>query len=121
MEETGGIPSEKNVNGGKGGFYLFDHFHDIVALMVPVEVQSENPRRLFSNIFDDRKSTIFNPLHSQVYDLSRNAMVLKNVGQPEEPHGEEVDPGEMIDRPVVIGQLRNMEKNAGEFSHWAEL
>jgi hypothetical protein len=56
-----------------------------------------------------------------MYDLSGNAMALKKIGQPEEPHGKEVDPGEMIDRPVVIGQLRNMEENTGECSHRAEL
>jgi hypothetical protein len=54
-----------------------------------------------------------------VYDLGGNAMALKEVGQSEEPHGEEVDPDEMMDRPVVIGQLGDMKKNTVKGSHRA--
>jgi hypothetical protein len=52
-----------------------------------------------------------------VYDLGRNAMTLEKVGQPEEPHGQEVDPDEMTDRPVIIGQFGNMEKNKIKTTH----
>ena len=46
-----------------------------------------------------------------MHDLSGDAAALEKVGQSEESHGQEIDPDEMIDRPVVIGQLGNMEKN----------
>jgi hypothetical protein len=46
-------------------------------------------------------------------------MPLEKIGQSEESHGKEVDPDEMMDRSVVIGQLRNMEENTGECSHGA--
>jgi hypothetical protein len=52
-----------------------------------------------------------------VYDLGGNAMTLEKVGQPEEPHGQEVDPDEMTDRPVIIGQFGNMEKNKIKTTH----
>jgi hypothetical protein len=48
-------------------------------------------------------------------------MALKKIGQAEESHGHEVDPDELIDWPVIIGQLRNMEKNTGDCSHRGEL
>jgi hypothetical protein len=79
--------------------------------MVPVEIDGNDPRSLLPDIFDDRKSVIFNPFHSQVYDLGGNAMTLEKVGQPKESHGQEIDPDEMIDGPVVISQLGDMKKN----------
>jgi hypothetical protein len=79
--------------------------------MVPVEVHRNDPRGLLPEIFDDREIVIFNPFDSQVDDLGGNAIALEKVGQSEEPHGQEVDPDEMTDRPVIIGQLGDMEKN----------
>jgi hypothetical protein len=38
-------------------------------------------------------------------------ITLEEIGQSKKPHGQEVDPDEMIDWPVVIGQLGNMEEN----------
>jgi hypothetical protein len=52
-----------------------------------------------------------------VDDLDGNMMTLEKIGQSKKPHGEEVDPDEMIDRPVVIGQLGNMEENTIKSSH----
>jgi hypothetical protein len=52
-----------------------------------------------------------------VYDLGGNAMLLEKVGQSKKPHGQEVDPDEMIDRPVIIGQLGDMEENKVKSSH----
>jgi hypothetical protein len=78
--------------------------------MMPVEIDGNDPRSLLSDIFDDGKFVVFNPLHSQVHNLSGNVMTLEKVRQSEEPHGQEIDPDEMIDRPVVIGQLGNMKE-----------
>jgi hypothetical protein len=44
-------------------------------------------------------------------------ITLEKIGQSKKPQGQEVDPDEMIDRPVVIGQLGNMEENTIESSH----
>jgi hypothetical protein len=101
----------------KGRFDLLDILHHIVTLMVPVEVHRNDPRGLLPEIFDDREIVIFNPFDSQVDDLGGNAIALEKVGQSEEPHGQEVDPDEMTDRPVIIGQLGDMEKNNVRFSH----
>jgi hypothetical protein len=79
--------------------------------MVPVEVHRNDPGGLLPEIFDDREIVIFNPFYSQVYDLGGNTMALEKVGQSEEPHGQKVDPDEMTDRPVIILQFGNMEKN----------
>jgi hypothetical protein len=54
-----------------------------------------------------------------VYDLGGNAMTLEKISQAEKSHREEVDPDEMIDRPVVIVQFGDMEKNTVEYSHRA--
>jgi len=49
--------------------------------------------------------------------LGGNALTLEKVGQPEESHGQEVDPDEMADRTVIIIQLGNMEKNKIKATH----
>jgi hypothetical protein len=85
--------------------------------MVPVEVHRDDPGGLLPEIFDDREIVIFNPLYSQVYNLSGKTMALEKVGQSEEPHGQEVDPDEMTDRPVIIGQFGDMEKNEIKVTH----
>jgi hypothetical protein len=85
--------------------------------MVPVEVQGDDPRGLLSQIVNDGKIVVFNPFHSQVNDLGGNTATLQNVGQSKESHGQEVDPDEMADRPVIIGQLRDMEKNKIKATH----
>jgi len=91
--------------------------HHIETLMVPVEVQGDDSRGLLAEIFNDRKMVVFNPLYSQVDDLGGNALTLEKVGQPEESHGQEVDPDEMADRTVIIIQLGNMEKNKIKTTH----
>jgi hypothetical protein len=85
--------------------------------MVPVEVHRYDPRRLLAKILNDGKMVIFNPLHSHVYDLSGYATALEKVSQSEEAHGQEIDPDEMIDRPVIVDQLGDMEKNNVRSSH----
>jgi hypothetical protein len=85
--------------------------------MVPVEVQGDDPRGLLSQIVDDGKIVVFNPFHSQVDDLGGNTATLQNVGQSKESHGQEVNPDEMADRPVIIGQLGDMEKNKIKATH----
>jgi hypothetical protein len=42
---------------------------------------------------------------------------VEEVGQSEKPHGQEVDPDEMTDRPVIIGQFGDMEKNKIKATH----
>ena len=44
-------------------------------------------------------------------------MTLEKVGQSKEPHRQEVDPDEMTDRPVIIGQFGDMEKNKINATH----
>jgi hypothetical protein len=85
--------------------------------MVPVEVHGHDSRGLLPDIVDDGEFVILNPFHPHVHNLSGNAMTLEKIGQSEEPHGKEVDPDEMMDRPVVIGQLRDMKKNTVKCSH----
>jgi hypothetical protein len=85
--------------------------------MVPVEVHRNDPGGLLPEIVDDREIVIFNPLYPQVDDLGGNTMTLEKVGQSEEPHGQEVDPDEMTDRPVIIGQFGDMEKNRIKAAH----
>jgi hypothetical protein len=85
--------------------------------MVPVEVHGHDSRGLLPDIVDDGEFVILNPFHPHVHNLSGNAMTLEKIGQSEEPHGKEVDPDEMMNRSVVIGQLRDMEKNTVECSH----
>jgi hypothetical protein len=80
--------------------------------MMPVEIECNDPRGLIPDIFDDGKFVVFNPLYSKVHHFSGNVMTMEKVGQSEEPHGQEIDPHETIDRPVVIGQLGDMKKNA---------
>jgi len=111
MKKTGGIASEEDIDRGKGLFHLFDHFHHIIALMVPVKIEGNDPRSLLSDMIDDGKMGILNPFNSHMYDLGGNAMTLEKVGQPKESHGQEIDPDEMIDGPVVISQLGDMKKN----------
>jgi hypothetical protein len=87
--------------------------------MMPMEIEGNDPRGLLPDIVDDGKFMILNPLYSQVHYLSRNMMTMEKVGQSEEPHGQEIDPQETIDRPVVIGQLGDMKKNAVKGAHRA--
>jgi hypothetical protein len=85
--------------------------------MMPVEVNGNDSRVFLFDIFDDRKIVVLNPLHPHVHNLGGDLMTLEEIGQSEEPHGQEIDPDEMIDRPVIIGQLGDMEKNTVNSSH----
>jgi len=46
-----------------------------------------------------------------MHNLGGDVVTLEEVSQSEESHGQEVDPNKIIDRPVVIVQLGDMEKN----------
>src|SRR4030042_795150 len=85
--------------------------------MVPVKIDSQDPRVFFFNIVQDRKIVIFNPLHSKVHNLSGNAMALEEVRQSKEPHRQKINPDKMIDGPIVIYQLGNVEKKAIQLYH----
>jgi hypothetical protein len=79
--------------------------------MVPVKIDGNDPRTFLLDIIDDGKIMILNPFNPHVYDLSGNAMTLEKVSQTKKPHGEKIDPDEMMDGPVVIGQLGDMKEN----------
>jgi hypothetical protein len=85
--------------------------------MVPVKIEGYNPRGFFANIINDRKIVIFNPFYSHMYDLGRNTMTLKEVGQSEESHWQEVDPDKLINRPIVISQLGDVKEETVHSFH----
>jgi hypothetical protein len=70
--------------------------------MVPVEVHGNDSRGLLPDIIDDGEFVVFNPFYPHVHNMSGNAMTLEKIRQSEKPHGEEIDPDKMMDRPVVI-------------------
>jgi hypothetical protein len=53
-----------------------------------------------------------------MHNLGGDVVTLEEVSQSEESHGQKVDPNKIINRPVVIVQLGDMEKNTVKFSHW---
>jgi hypothetical protein len=85
--------------------------------MVPVEVHGDDSRVLLFDIWDDRKMVISNPFHSQMHHLGGNAVTLEEVGQSKKSHRHEVNPNKIMDGPVVIVQLGDMEENAVKSSH----
>jgi hypothetical protein len=102
MEKAGSVSPKKNIDGGEGGFHLFGNFHRIENLMVPMEIDGNNPWSLLFDIREDGKIVIFNPLHSQVNDLAGNSMTLKEVSQAKKSHGKEVDPDKLINGSIII-------------------
>jgi hypothetical protein len=86
MEETGGESSQEDIGLRKGSFDLLNSLHHIETLMVPVEVHRNDSGSLLPEIFDDSEIVIFNPLHTQVYNLGGKTMALEKVGQSEESH-----------------------------------
>jgi hypothetical protein len=48
--------------------------------MVPMETDGNDPRGLLLDVFENGKMMIFNPLHSHVHNLGRNALTLEEVG-----------------------------------------
>jgi hypothetical protein len=70
--------------------------------MVPVKIDRNHPGGFLPDIGEDGKIAIFDPFHSHMYDLSRNALTVKEVGQSEESHRQEVDPDKLINGPIVI-------------------
>jgi len=80
--------------------------------MMPMKINGNDPRRLLSDIFNDGKTLILNPLHSQVDNLGRDPLSLKKVGQSKESHREKVDPNELINGSVVIDKFRDMNEKA---------
>jgi hypothetical protein len=85
--------------------------------MVPMEIESHDPRGLLFDIGEDGKIVIFNPLHPHMDNLSRDPMALEQIGQSKETHGQKIDPDELINGSIVISQLRNMEKKAAQSFH----
>jgi len=85
--------------------------------MVPMKIDGNNTGLIFSEIREDRKSLIFDPLHTHVNNLSGDALALKEVGQSEKSHRQEVNPGKPINRPIIIYQLGNVEEKAAKMSH----
>jgi hypothetical protein len=85
--------------------------------MVPVEIEGNDSWSFFPNIIEDRKIVIFDPLHSDVYDLGRNVMTLEKVGQSKESHRQEVDPDKLINGPIVISQLGDVDEEAVHSFH----
>jgi hypothetical protein len=73
--------------------------------MVPMKIESNHSRVFFSNIIEDRKIVIRDPLDSQMYDLVRNVVALEKVGQSEQSHRQEIDPDKLPNGPIVISQL----------------
>jgi hypothetical protein len=69
MKETRGKPSQKNKDLRKGGFDLLDPLHRIETLMMPVKIDGYDLRFLLSDIFNDGKMWVFDPLHSQMDNL----------------------------------------------------
>jgi hypothetical protein len=59
---------------------LLDHLHHIETLVVPMETDGNDPRGLLLDVFENGKMMIFNPLHSHVHNLGRNALTLEEVG-----------------------------------------
>jgi hypothetical protein len=78
--------------------------------MVPMKIERNDLRGFFLNIMKDRKIMIFDPLHSYMYDLVGNVLTLEKVGQSEESHRQEVDPEKMINRPIVVSQLGDVQE-----------
>jgi hypothetical protein len=70
--------------------------------MMPMKIDGYDLRILLSDIIHDGKMWVFDPLHSQVDNLRRDALSMKRIGQPEETHREEIDPDKLIDGPIVI-------------------
>ena len=52
-----------------------------------MEIEGNDPRIFFFNIIEDRKLTIFDPLHSQMYDLGGNVLTLEKSANPSSPIG----------------------------------
>ncbi len=86
MKETGRESSQKNKDLRENRLDLFDHLHHIETLMMPMKINGNDPRRLLSDIFNDGKTLILNPLHSEVDNLGRDPLSLKKVGQSKESH-----------------------------------
>jgi hypothetical protein len=73
--------------------------------MVPMKIEGNHSRVFFSNIIEDRKIVIRDPLDSQMYDLTGNVMTVEKVGQSEQSHWQEIDPDKLPNGAIVISQL----------------
>jgi len=80
--------------------------------MVPMKIEGNDSRGFFSNIIEDGKITICDPLDSQMYDLAGNVLTVEKVGQSEHSHGQEVNPNKLTNGPIVISQLGDVEEEA---------
>jgi hypothetical protein len=64
VEETRRGSSQEYIDLREGGLYLFRRLYHIEALMMPVEIQGNDPWILLSDIIEDRKMVIFDPFYS---------------------------------------------------------
>jgi hypothetical protein len=53
----------------EAGFDLLDPFHRIEALVMPMKIDGYDLRIFLSEIFQDGKMWVFDPLHSQMNNL----------------------------------------------------
>jgi hypothetical protein len=44
-------------------------------------------------------------------------VTVKEVGDRQNPHWKEIDPQELANGPVIVGQFRDVKKEAIHFSH----
>ena len=117
MEKTGSEPSKKNINGREKPLLPFWQFPSHRNSGDASEDLRRQFEELFSDIFEDGKIMIFDPLHSHVNDLGGNTTTLQQIGQCEKSHGQEVDPGKMMNGPIVIDQFGDVQEEAAQSFH----
>jgi hypothetical protein len=89
--------------------------------MMPVEIEGNDPGRFFLYLFKNIVAWVFNPFHTQVNDLGGNVLAVEKIGQPKKPHGKEIDPNELVNGPIIILQLGDMEEETVHLFHRGEL
>jgi hypothetical protein len=121
MKKTGRNPSEKDVDVGKSSFQALGSLHHIKALMVPMKIEGHHPGCLLLDIVEKGKIVIFDPFHPRMHNLGGNVIALEKVSQSEESHGQEVDPDEFAQGPIIVFPFRDMEEETVHFSHRGQL
>jgi hypothetical protein len=79
---------------------------------MPLKIEGHDPGLVLVKITDDRKIGVFNPFDTEMDDFNRDVTGLEEVGQPKESDGKKVDRGIMMERPIVICGLGDVEKKA---------
>jgi len=85
--------------------------------MMPVKVEGNDLGGSLSEVIEKGKVGIFDPFHSQVNHFGGDLVPMEKIRQGQEPHGEEVNPDERTDGPVIVVQLGDMDKEAIQFFH----